>query len=312
MEDRIRSVVIAGAGAMGTLFGVRLARCGLDVHLLEKRTAFVDAIREKGLTLESADGPLNVRVPVTTEPSELPSVELVMICVKAYDTLEAAESLKPFVREGAYVLTLQNGLGNVETLSSVFGAGRILGGTTCEGANVLSPGVVRHAGEGQTCVAPLTPAGREAAEKAAEMFREAGFEAGTVEALDRQLWSKLVVNAGINAPASVLDIPNGELPEHEEGARLMKGAVREAVEVAEAAGVKLDYDRTLARVVEVARDTAENVNSMLADVRAGRRTEIDAISGGIVELGRRLGVPTPVNDELVERIRKFEARRAGA
>jgi 2-dehydropantoate 2-reductase len=195
------------------------------------------------------------------------------------------------------VVTLQNGLGNVEILKQVFGKDRILGGVTSEGATLLGPGNIRHAGQGETIIGPGgDPDGP--AEKLVSAFNQAGFKTKSVDSVNDLIWGKLIINVGINALTAITRLKNGRLPETRGTRLIMEEAVKEALAVAEAKNIQLPYPDPLSRIMEVCEATAANIASMLQDVLKERETEVDAINGAIVREGEALGIPTPVNRTL--------------
>ena len=203
------------------------------------------------------------------------------------------------------MLSLQNGVGNVEALSAALGAGRVLGGATAQGANLVGPGHVRHAGAGETVIGE--PGGGAArAQRAAAVFNGCGIPARITDDLAAVIWSKLVINAAINPLTALLRVRNGALAELPAARALMEAAAAEAAAVAAARGVRLLYPDARARVVEVARATAENISSMHADARAKRRTELEQINGAVAAEADRLSVPAPMNRALVALVRAME------
>jgi len=229
-------------------------------------------------------------------------VDLLVVLVKAYDTRPALAWAAPVVGLATVALTLQNGLGNAEALAEIFGPERVLVGTTAAGARLLGPGLVRPGGDGPTLLAPWRPGGL-AAERANAV---AGvLQASLTDDPQRLLWSKLVVNAGINALTAVLRVANGGLLERPSARRLMEQAALEAYHVALAEGALLPAD-AVGQVARVAAATAVNRSSMLQDLEAGRRTEVEAINGEVVRRGREVGVATPVNAVLLDLVRGME------
>lgn len=285
-------ILVVGAGAMGCLFSSYLKMAGHEVSLLEILSERADRINRQGIHIEGVNGHHEVKVPAY---STVPSVEpdLAIVCVKAYDTPEAARNIRDVLRPDTQVLTLQNGLGNVEILVEVLGKDRILGGVTSEGATLLGPGRIRHAGQGNT----ILQAGPEG-EAIAAVFRGAGFQARAEANIQDFIWGKLIVNVGINALSAVTRLKNGRLAELEGSRQIMGAAVSEALAVAKAIGVSIPYPDPWATVVEVCRNTAGNVASMLQDVLKEQPTEIAFINGAIVREGKRVGIPTPVNATL--------------
>jgi 2-dehydropantoate 2-reductase len=282
---------ILGAGALGSLLAYNLSSRTPDGVWLLARSPMPPAV--------TVDGVGTVPVHVVHAPAE--PVDVLLVVVKAYATADALAWAAGAVGPHTVALTLQNGLGNAEALAAVLGPGRVLAGTTAQGATLLEPGRIAHGGTGPTNIAPWTPFG-PAAERLpaiAEALRAAGFPTAIHPDPRPLLWSKLAINCGINALTAILRVPNGELLEREGARRLMAAAAAETGAVAAACGVVLPGD-PVARVMQVAQATAANRSSMLQDVERGRRTEVDAINGAVAERGLRLGVPTPVNQTLTE------------
>ena len=165
----------------------------------------------------------------------------------------------------------------------------ILGGVTAQGATVLGPGHVRHAGQGETVIGPEGPS----AEEIVSAFTGAGFDARGVKDVNSLIWGKLIVNVGINALTAITRLRNGRLPELEGTRSVMEEAVGEAVGVAEAKGVELPYPDPFKRVLEVCKATSENIASMLQDILSHRITEVEFINGAIVREAKALGISTP-------------------
>ena len=285
--------LIVGPGAMGCLFAARLSKAGFHVTLLDYIEERAKQINEQGLSVEGVTGEYTVKVPTVT--GDLPSSpDMVLICVKSYKTRQASENIKAWLPAKTVVVTLQNGLGNVEILEQVFGKKRILGGVTSEGATLLGPGKIKHAGQGETIIGPAgDPNGP--AENLVSAFKQAGFKAGSVDNVADLIWGKLIVNVGINALTAITRLKNGRLPELPGTRLVLKEAVKEAVAVAAAKNIQLPYPDPLGRVMQVCEATAGNVASMLQDVLKEKETEVDAINGAIVREGEALGIATPVN-----------------
>jgi 2-dehydropantoate 2-reductase len=301
-------VAVVGAGAMGCLYGGRLAEAGVDVALVDVWKEHVDTINANGLHITGVSGDRVVRVPATTDPETVGEVELVLLFVKSYDTAKAVRGSMPLIGGDTYVLTLQNGLGNIEAIAEAVGLGRVLGGTTSHGSTLLGPGEIRHAGIGPTVVGALERGSRGMAEKVADTFKGAGLHTKVSSDVRGDIWGKVLVNLGINALTALTGLRNGQLLEVPELRRLMRLAVEEGMRVATADSVDLGSLDHVAHVYEVAEATAANRSSMLQDVERGRRTEIDALNGAVVGLGERLGVETPVNTALTALVKGLEHR----
>ena len=300
-------IAIIGAGAMGSLFGAKLSPLA-DVWLVDPWVAHVEAMQRNGLRLTALDGTETV-IPVqaTTDPAAVGNeVDLAIIFVKSHQTAEAARWAKPLLKPEGLALTLQNGLGNLETIAAVLGRARAVQGVTAHGATLLGPGRVRHAGQGPTYIA-TRPSLAKRLDAIAALFQSAGFEVHLSDNLDSLLWGKLIINVGINALTAILRVRNGLLVEVEPARALMAAAVEEAVSVARAKGVALPYEDPQEQVKKVAIATGPNRSSMLSDVLRGAPTEIEVINGAVVREGAAMGIPTPVNQTLVWLVKAIES-----
>ncbi|MBP7517348.1 MAG: 2-dehydropantoate 2-reductase, partial [Desulfobulbus sp.] len=279
-------LLIIGAGAMGGLFGALLAPHAA-VSLLTTNQEHAAVMGGHGLTLVDLDGATRrVPVRVLTDPQDYGRrADLVLVCTKTRATAQAAATARDLLAADGLALTLQNGLGNLEQLVAAVGAQRAAAGVTSQAATLLAPGRVRHAGSGPT-VLGIPPGREEAITAVAGLFTRAGLETRISDDVDSLLWSKLIVNVGINALTALLRVPNGVLAQTPECDLLMARAVAEAVAVARALSIGLDGERQLERVREVCLRTADNRASMLQDILRGRPTEIDAINGAVVARGR--------------------------
>lgn len=307
--------VMVGAGAMGSLFGGLLARAGEQVWLLDTWREHVDALNAGGLRIEDRTGCLDheeivVKVPAAVDPGEIGPVDCAVFFVKSYHTREAAGGARPLIGPGTTALTLQNGLGNLEALEAVLGAGRVVAGTTACGATLLGPGRIRFAGRGPTTVGEIAGGSTPRVDAIAAALNRAGLPAAVAPDIRSVIWGKVIVNAGINALTALTGLRNGELLEHPETRAVMQAAVREAAAVAAARGMTLPWPDPFGHVEAVAAMTAANRSSMLQDLDHGRRTEIDAINGAVVEEAAAAGVDAPVNAVLTALVKLRE--KAGA
>ncbi len=262
------------------------------------------AVRERGLTLRG-DARRLVRIEARERVEGVEPPELLIITTKAYDTEEAVRKCRLLAGRNTMVLTLQNGLGNLELLRAWKGS-NAFGGTTTFGACLVVPGQVRVSGLGQTVIgADLNP---EGAKRICRMFRRSGLPAKTCPDSHSAIWSKVAVSASINPLTAVLRIENGQLLLSEPTLRMMNEVCREAVSVGTASGITINPTATTRLVSSVARSTAGNRSSMLQDVERGRRTEIEQINGAIWRLGERLGSPAPLNMALWAMVSALERR----
>jgi 2-dehydropantoate 2-reductase len=292
-------LVILGSGAMACLFGARLAPYA-DVTLLGSWKDGIAAIQQPGIRLERHPSPATraaplVRVRATTDPREAGPADFVLVLVKSWQTERAAAWAANVLAPGGIALTLQNGLGNLETLQAAVGRDRAMLGVTTLGATLLGPGYVRAGGDG-----PIHLPEDARLEPIAHVMRAAAFDVSQspIPNLQSLAWGKVAVNCGINALTALLRVPNGELLERPDARLLMERAACEAAEVALAKGIRLPYADPAAQVSDVARATSNNHSSMLQDVERGAPTEIEAINGAVVREGQRQSLSTPVNEVL--------------
>ena len=302
-------IAIIGIGALGSLFAARLSPFGAIV-MVGSWTPQIRALRERGLILVHVDGSASQhRIPVTENAAQARPVDLALVVVKSYQTEKAAQAAAAALAPDGVALTLQNGWSNLETLAATLGARRALAGTTSEGATLLRPGVVRHAGHGATFLA--RPKEETAARRIKQLLtwlEEGGFRTALADDVRALLWGKLAVNAAINPLTALLHVPNGYLLQNGAAREIMHRAARETAAVAAAQGIALPYADAAARAEQVARETAGNRSSMLQDLENGRQTEIEAITGAVVRSADKHAVPAPVNAAL---LRLFQRVAAG-
>jgi 2-dehydropantoate 2-reductase len=287
-------ITIVGAGAMGSLFGALLAESGNEVRLLDVWKEHMEAVNDKGLSIEREGETRSVFLRAGTDPVEAGKADLVIVFVKSSETAKAAGTARTVLRENGWVLTLQNGMGNADAIARTVPPSRVLAGTTSYGATMLEPGKIRHAGTGPTVIGAWTGEDSSGARKTAEAFNRAGIETTVAEDVRNLVWSKLLVNVGINAITALTGIRNGELLDLESTRWISRTAVEEAMAVARRLGVQIQDD-AVSHVFRIAEATGANRSSMGQDVDHKRRTEIGAINGYVVREGKNLGLPTPVN-----------------
>ena len=285
------SVVVFGAGAVGSWLGALLHRAGHDVTLVG-REEHVAVVNARGLQV-SGKSELLARPRAVTRP-EARTPDVLLVTVKAYDTRRAAQEMRPLVGPATAIVSVQNGLGNVEALADAFTDRQVFAAVTTHGVTFVEPGHVRHAGVGYFRVgSPFNEHAR--AEALAKLFQGILPDAEHSPRIVGELWAKVVVNAAINPLTAITGLRNGALLEVPALRDLMQRAAEEAIDVARAEGAPLPEDDLVHRARRVAELTAQNKSSMLQDVERGRRTEVDAICGEVVERGLRHGVDAPVN-----------------
>jgi len=287
-------ICVFGAGSLGTLVGGLLA----SEHrvTLVGREPHVGAIQADGLRM-TGEVERTVRPAASTIPPE--RADLAVVTVKSFDTSGAVDALADC--ELGATLSLQNGIGNEELLAAHLDC-PALAGTCTYGARLSSPGVVECTGIGEITLGPRGGGSSELADRVGRAFTESALDATVTEDMPRRLWEKLAVNAGINATTALARVQNGALVDGP-GGDVATAAARETARVASTAGVELDQQAVAEQSRTVAETTAANTSSMLQDVRAGTRTEVDAINGAVVE---RADDPVPVNETLVGLLHAWE------
>ncbi len=289
-------VAVVGPGALGCLFAVRMAQSGIKTHLIDHDPKRAARLTKSGITVDSGESSTTEMIPVVTAIP--PGQDLIIVLTKAYST----ENL---VLPGTTpVVTLQNGLGNVETLCTLLGSARILAGTTSEAATLIAEGHTSHVASGVTKIGAWTSCPPE---PTIDGLRTAGFEVELTESPGQLLWEKLAVSAGINPLTAILNVPNGQLLHVKETRQLMRDLVVEAVKVAATEGYR--FEHSLVETAEsICENTKDNISSMLQDVRAGKRTEIDAISGEVIRRAQVASLPTQRTRVIYQIIQGIERR----
>ena len=295
---------------MGTLFAALLSQYSTNnVYLLDHKRKRANQLTCRGLRIKGLTS-LCVRpgrILATTEARKTGKADVVIVMVKTHDTESAIKRAKPCIGPGTLVVSLQNGLGNTEVIKKVLGkrlARNVAGGTTAQGATLLAPGIVRHAGRGVTVLEHSARMRIQVTDLGKALSR-AGLPAKLVRNLAPWTWSKLVINSSINPLGALFRVPNGELARNPTYRVLLGLVAKESAMVARALGIRLRYRDAEAEVVRVCQATAKNRNSMLQDVLRGKRTEIDSINGAIVSAAKMKGLDAPLNAMLVGMVRNL-------
>jgi len=291
-------VLVHGAGAVGGYFGALLQRGGHAVTLVARGDNLA-ALARDGLTVRLPDGTLHVApVRAVARPADAPPADVVLVCVKSYDTRAAAEALRPVVGHDTIVLSLQNGIENEDILADVLGLPPLLIGLTRIGVALVAPGTVAYSGRGEIIFGE--PDGTESprARRLADALAAARIPHQLRRNVRVAAWEKLAWNAGFNAVTALTQTTVAEALADALACDLVVRAMEEVDAVATALGVPVRRTRTAAVLEESRTGLPDFETSMLQDVRRGRRLEYDAINGAVVRAGRRAGVPTPVNATL--------------
>lgn len=311
MLGRYREVVricVVGAGSLGSVIGGLLAMHGNDVVLVTRNRAHVSEIARSGLTLHDGHEPVVVEVEAATSFEGVGLVDLVIVLVKSFDTSAAMVAAMPAIGDETTVLTLQNGVGCEDKISSVVGVERVVAGRTFVGGRITGPGVVEYGAEGRrTTIGELDGSMTDRIVGIADMFERAGLLVDISDDIVAMTWEKLFVNVATGALSALTRLPYGELSKYPIIAETAIAAVDEAMSVARALGVSV----TTVDPSVPWRKAWDGLPygfkaSMLQSIEKGSRTEVDVIHGAVCDRGRELGVATPVNSTLVAAVKGLE------
>jgi 2-dehydropantoate 2-reductase len=323
-KDAWPRIAVMGAGAVGCYFGGMLARAGAPVTLIG-RPLHVDAIQSNGLYLDSAHFRGSIRVAAATDPRAARDAEVVLLSVKTIDTEHAAAALAPHLALGALVLSLQNGVENVERVRAAAGIEAVAGAVYVAVA-MTAPGCVKHSGRGDLTIGrfretPLLSGGERRGEgtcathprdadaplhELAAVFERAGVPCRVSDNIEGELWAKMIINCAYNAKSALGRAEYGRLVGHPRVRIVMTQVIEEAVAVARAAGVRLPEEDMVAAGFRLAESMPAARSSTAQDLARGKRTEIDAFNGYIARRGAELGVATPVNQTLHALVKLLE------
>jgi 2-dehydropantoate 2-reductase len=288
-------IVVMGAGGVGGYFGALLARAGEDV-ILVARGKHLRAILDNGLQLRSPKGDFSVEVSATDDPSKIDSVDLILFCVKGYDTIQAASEIKPIVSKETTVISLQNGVEKEEILGRILGTNRVMGGLCTLSVFVEAPGIIRHEGLERLAFGEID--GRESArgKRILEVFKKAGINTSLSKNIIGEEWEKFAFICAVGGLCSLTRLPVGPILRFEETKQLYLSTMAEIIEIAHKKNVLLDDD-VLQKLMNLSLGLSPDIRpSMYRDLVNKKTLEIETLNGAVVRLGRELQIPTPTND----------------
>lgn len=295
---------------MGSVFGARLQDAGHKTTLIDVSEPLVRKICADGLTVIRDGSETLVEISASTEVGAVDdAMDVVIFFVKCYHTAQAAESARPLIGSKTLVASLQNGWGNGDVLAAAFDPKQIVVGVTYNSATVRDLGVVAHTNEGATIIGPYTGDTTAVASPLADALSDAGFAVTATPNVKAAIWKKLVLNAATLPTAALTGLTGGELVLSQEMLDLVDAVTREAVAAAQAVGIDLDADEQVENVLAICERVGPGKASMLQDVEAGRRTEIDVITGAVVRAAKTHRVAVPANEALYALVTGFERAR---
>lgn len=303
-------VVVAGAGAMGCLFGGLLAENGLRVTLLAKREDHVAAIRARGLLMVGEGGERAIRLGAATSAAGIAPADLVLVQCKAHATRAVSESVAPLMQAGSIAVSFQNGLGNEEIITESLGAGSVLGGLTSLGATLEAPGVVRNYASLPTIIGEMAGGISPRAADLASLLTGHGIPTTASADIAAEKWAKLMLNVAMSATSGLTGLTIGTVAAHPALSAVARRAMDEAAAVAASCGVNLAAETRYAIFDGiVGSGAARNKTSMRRDIEAARPSEVEAIYLSVIRRGQAAGIPTPTLDTLAALVLGLEASR---
>jgi 2-dehydropantoate 2-reductase len=302
-------ITIAGSGAMGCRFGAALFEAGHEVLLLDGWAEHVAAINAGGLRVTDETGTRAVSVPAAVFPAPADPADLIIVFAKATATATVTAASAGSIGPSSLLLTLQNGLGNVEELSAHAAADRLLAGTTTLGTELVSPGHIRALGSGETVLGPVTPQGAAAADLAGSALAAAGISTRVTDDALRVIWAKVAFNCVMNSLCAIASIPVSALALYDGFDALAMSILLEIEAVARAEGVAVDTAAAL-RLMKAQFDpsaSGDHLASTLQDLMSGRPTEIAHLNGAIAARAVKHGIDAPANALITALIQFLEA-----
>lgn len=310
-------IAVLGAGALGTLYGGKLARAGHQVTLIEPELETLATVAGEGARIVERSGEIRTdRVAITADPATAGPVELLLVCVRYWETGAAVRAALPLLGPECAVLTLQGGWGDADEIAGIVGPGRVAIGVCAEWAVSIGPGRVEHRLGGTTPLGGYRadyPIDRLAA--LADLLGAAGLPARPVADIRPLVWDALAVDACAPPLCAILNYLPAQLAEHAGALDLMRALQREIAAVARAQGYAIDeaaaWDTLIGQLADATGPAADRLRAMRHDLDRLGRTDVDRLNGAVVVAGRALGLPTPYNDSVLWLIHARERRDDG-
>jgi 2-dehydropantoate 2-reductase len=297
----VMKIAIMGSGGVGGYFGARLATGGADVHFVA-RGPHLDAMRTHGLTIEGGVAPLRLSpVQATEDPSSIGAADFVLIAVKLWDTAAAIEKVAPIVGPDTTVISFQNGVLKDRYLIDVFGPARVMGGVGYVATTIDRPGVIRQTGPMQRLLfGELDGTTSARGRRFFDACLKGGIAAELSSDIRREIWRKYVFLVGLSGTTTTMRKPIGPIRENTQTRAFLRDVMGEVVAVARGQGIDLPADYAEQRLVLADEVAYDMTSSMHHDLQCGNPLEVRWLSGGVVELGGAVGVPTPLNRAIAD------------
>jgi 2-dehydropantoate 2-reductase len=301
-------IAVYGAGGVGGYFGGRLVLAGAEVHFIA-RGAHLEALRTRGLSVRSVKGDFEVKASASDDPSEIGPCDYVLFCVKSFDTEETAARLPPLIKDGTAVISFQNGIDNEEKIASAVGAEHVMGGAAYIFSRITEPGVVAHTGgPARIIFGEMDGVRSERTERLLDLFQKADVDAVISENIVRVLWDKFAFICAQAGMTAAVRLPVGEIRAVEESRDAFTKIVEEVRAVAAAEGVDLPTDTASRHLGFADGLEPDGYSSLYDDLTNGRRMELQALHGTVVERARRHNVAAPVSETVYAILKPWAVR----
>ena len=310
MINKNLNVAVLGAGAMGCLFGGLLAEKGLKVTLIDVWKEHIDAINKNGLKMDGFGGDRFIKISATNDPKSISPVDVVIVMCKATALEQALTNAKSIVGDKTVLMSFQNGIGHEAIMQNIVGIDKVLGGTTTQASNILGPGHIKNHASLPSWIGEYEGGLSDRVKDIAETFTAHGLETIASDNVKKRKWMKLFALTAVGPLSAIFDMHHTELyvtnKESKLARELGKQIILETRKVAQADGVEVSEDECLEMFLKIVDSNQTNKSSMAFDIQYKRKSEIDFINGSVSKIGKKHGVPTPLNDMLYKIIKVKE------
>jgi 2-dehydropantoate 2-reductase len=310
MINKNLNVAVLGAGAMGCLFGGLLAEKGLKVTLIDVWKEHIDAINKNGLKMDGFGGDRFIKISATNDPKSISPVDVVIVMCKATALEQALTNAKSIVGDKTVLMSFQNGIGHEAIMQNIVGIDKVLGGTTTQASNILGPGHIKNHASLPSWIGEYEGGLSDRVKDIAETFTAHGLETIASDNVKKRKWMKLFALTAVGPLSAIFDMHHTELyvtnKESKLARELGKQIILETRKVAQADGVEVSEDECLEMFLKIVDSNQTNKSSMAFDIQFKRKSEIDFINGSVSKIGKKHGVPTPLNDMLYKIIKVKE------
>ncbi|OON93969.1 MAG: 2-dehydropantoate 2-reductase [Epulopiscium sp. Nele67-Bin001] len=295
-------IAILGAGAMGSIYGARLSTCN-EVRLISRAEPSINTITLTKNGIDETFTPV-----ITTDSSTFGVAELVIIFVKALSTEVALENNKSLIGPNTYVMTLQNGSGHEEVLSKFVENNKIIIGTTEDSGTVIKPGVVRHGGAGITNIGMLDGIKDDILIRIQDCFNQVGFDVKIYDNIQQLIWNKLIINSSLSILTGLLQVKMGHIATDPYAWTIVEQLCKETIKVGTAMGLEFDEQAVYEKIRATALGTPEGIPSICVDLSKCVKTEVNTISGSVINAAKRYNIAVPTHELIVNLVRSMENR----